>query len=89
MCSENKGCLRHPIGCDRERNCTVFADTELVKVRDKTVLKFHLSWVSETDNDEGYVALLLAKQRQLGPNTDDIMIVCHHDKVITLNYFTY
>ena len=64
-----------------------YADVELKKIRNRTVLGFKFSLLTDKDNAEGqdrYVGLILEKERLLDQRLgDSIMIICHHNKAST------
>ena len=79
------------MGCSAmEGNCMAYADVELKKVRNNTVLGFKFSILPDkntTDSHDRYVGLILAKNPVRNKvdlkDTGSIMIICHHNKVST------
>ena len=82
ICNKPFGCIRYPEGCSITKGtCKAYALTELMVLRNKTVLKFEFSWLSEKDAKSPYVGLILSKSRNFDKIDEDVMILCHKNGV--------
>ena len=82
ICNKPFGCIRYPEGCSITKGtCTAYALTELFVLRNRTVLKFELNWVSEKEAKSPYVGLILSKSRNFDRIDEDVMILCHQNGV--------
>ena len=82
ICNKPFGCIRYPEDCSITKGtCKAYALTELIVLRNKTVLKFELSWLSDNDVKSPYVGLILSKSRSFNKIDEDVMILCHQNGV--------
>ena len=92
VCRKTKGCTRFPIDCSK-KGClawgiTTLAQNNVDEFNDNpgsTTKTYTVQFVLHSRPEENidYVGVVFAKQRQLGPPSDNIMIFCDKDGVST------